>query len=68
MCGLCRCPYFQVSMLTLTAGDYDISSSGYASDQFMFTKIDCSTVFTHLSSLDVRKSTGPGDLSSWFLK
>ena len=37
-------------------------------DQFMFNNIDSSTAFTHLSSLDMRKSTGPGDLSSRFLK
>ena len=32
------------------------------------TRFDSSTVFAHLSSLDVRKSTGPDDLSSRFLK
>ena len=30
--------------------------------------VDDSTVFTHLSSLSVKKATGPGQLSSWFLK
>ena len=34
----------------------------------MFSRINYSTVSTHLSSLDVRKSTGPDQLSSRFLK
>ena len=51
-----------------SAGDYDVPLSEYAGNKFMFTKVDYSTVFTHLSSLDVRKSTGPDQLSSRFLR
>ena len=36
--------------------------------KFMFAMVDDSTAFTHLSSLDVKKSTGPDQLSSRFLK
>ena len=50
------------------AGDYDISSGEDIGNKFMFTKIDYSIVFNYLSSLDVKKSTGPDQLSSRFLK
>ena len=50
------------------ARDYDIPSSEHVGNKFIFTKVDCSTVFTHLSSLDVKKSTGSDQLSSRFLK
>jgi len=48
-----------ISSQHLPAEDYNVSSSESISDQFMFDKIDSSTVFAQLSSLDVRKSTGP---------
>ena len=57
-----------ISPQHLSAENYDFSSNESIDDQFMFDKIDSSTVFAHLSSLDVRKSTGPDDLSSRFLK
>ena len=49
------------------ARDYDISLNDYiyVGDKFMFAMVDDSTIFTHLSSLDV---TGPDQLSSRFLK
>ena len=50
------------------ARDYDISLNDYVGDKFMFAMVYESTVFTHLSSLDVKKSTGPDQLSSQFLK
>ena len=50
------------------AEDYDVSLSEDAGNKFMFSKIDYSTMSTHLSSLDVKKSTGPDQLSSRFLK
>ena len=34
----------------------------------LFNQVDSSTSFAHLSSLDVRKLTGPYDLSYRFLK
>ena len=40
----------------------------HVGNKFVFTKVDYSTVFTHLSSLDVKKSTGSDQLSSRFLK
>ena len=50
------------------AEDYDISLCEDVGKRFMFAKIDYATVLTHLSSLDVGKSTGPDQLSSRFLK
>ena len=50
------------------AGDYHISLNDSVGDKFIFAMIDDSTVFTHLSSLDVEKVTGPDQLSSRFLK
>ena len=49
------------------AENYDVSLSEDAGNKFMFS-IDYSTVSTHLSSLDVKKSTGPDQLLSRFLK
>ena len=46
------------------AEDYDISLCEDAGNKFTFAKIDYATVLTHLSSLDVRKSTGSDQLSS----
>ena len=40
----------------------------HVGNKFIFTKVDYSTVFTHLSSLDVKKSIGSDQLSSQFLK
>ena len=57
-----------ISPQHLSAANYNFSSNESIGDQFMFDKIDSSTVFAHLSSLDVRKSMGPDDLSSGFLK
>ena len=48
----------EISAQHLPAEHYNASSSENISDQFMFNQIDSSTVFAHLSSLDVRKSTG----------
>ena len=48
--------------------NYDISLNDYVGDKFMFAMADDSTVFTHLSSLSVKKSTAPDQLSSRFLK
>ena len=50
------------------AGDYDISLNDSVVDKFMFAMVDDSTLFTHLSSLNVKKVTGPDQLSSQFLK
>ena len=50
------------------ARDYDISLNNCVGDKFMLPMVDDSTVFAHLSSLDVKKSTGPDQLSSRFLK
>ena len=50
------------------AEDYDISLCEDVGKRFMFAKIDYATVLTHLSSLDVGKSTGSDQLSSRFLK
>ena len=48
------------------ARDYDISLNNCVGDKFMFAMVNDSTVFAHLSSY--KKSTGPDQLSSWFLK
>ena len=50
------------------AENYDISLCEDAGNKFMFAKIDYATMLTHLSSLDVGKSTGSDQLSSQFLK
>ena len=46
--------------------DYDkiISLCVDVGNRFMFAKINYATVLTHLSSLDVEKSTGSDQLSS----
>ena len=45
----------------LSAGDYDISLNDSVGDKSMFAMVDDSTVFTYLSSLDVKKTTSPGE-------
>ena len=47
------------------AGDYDISLNDSVGDTFMFAMVDA---FTYLLSLDVKKATGPDQLSSQFVK
>ena len=60
--------FFQSVAISAQHLPAEASSSENISDQFMFNQIDNSTVFAHLPSLDVRKSTGLDDLSSRFLK
>ena len=48
----------------LPVAGYDISLNDSVVDKSMFAMVDNSTVLTHLSSLDVKKATGPDQLSS----